>query len=95
MIKRDILEILKMVLFLLGTYTLPSTVVPCTEVLYRYHTTVTVLRIRIWEDPKLMAWSGSEINISDLDSDPDLNPDPKPDPKQICKKELYIQAKIR
>ena len=31
---------------------------------------------------------GSEINISD----PDSNPDPKPDPKQIYKKETYIHA---
>ncbi len=36
-----------------------------------------------------MAGSGSEINVSD----PDSNPDPKPDPKQICKKESYFQAK--
>jgi hypothetical protein len=65
-------------------YTLPSRVVPCTVVpFYRS----PVLRIRIWEDPKLMAWSGSEINISDLDSDPDS--------KKISKTELYIQAKIR
>jgi hypothetical protein len=48
-----------------------------------------VLRIRnrIRKDPKLLA--GSEINVSD----PDSNPDPKPDPKQICKKESYFQAK--
>ena len=47
-------------------YTLLSRVVPCTVVpFYRS----PVLRIWIWDDPKLMAGSGSEINISDLDSD--------------------------
>jgi len=47
-----------------------------------------VLRIRIRKDPKLLAGSGSEINLLD----PDSNPDPKPDPKQICKKKgaLYL-----
>ncbi len=46
-----------------------------------------VLRIRnrIRKDPKLLAGSGSEINISD--------PDPKPDQKKICKKEPYNQTK--
>ncbi len=39
--------------------------------------------------------SGSEINISDPDSNPDSNPDPKPDPKQSNKKESYFQAKKR
>jgi len=39
--------------------------------------------------------SGSEINILDPDSNTVLNPDLKPDPKQICKKEPYIEAKIR
>ena len=47
------------------------------------------IRIRIRKDPKLLAGSGSEINIldpdSDLDSNPDSNPDLKPDPKQIFK----------
>ena len=47
------------------------------------------------KDPKLLAGSGSEINILDPDSNPDSNPDPKPDPKQICKKESYFQAKKR
>jgi hypothetical protein len=48
---------------------------------------VAVLRIRnrICKDPKLLAGSGSEINILDPDSNPDSNPDPKRDPKQICK----------
>jgi hypothetical protein len=35
--------------------------------------------------------SGTEINVSD----PDSNPDPKLDPKKICKKEHYFQAEIR
>jgi hypothetical protein len=35
--------------------------------------------------------SGTEINVSDADS----NPDPKLDPKKICKKEPYFQAEIR
>jgi hypothetical protein len=56
-----------------------------------------VLRIRNWsrirKDPKLLTGSGSEINISDPDSNPDSNPDPKPDPKQSSKKESYFQAK--
>jgi hypothetical protein len=49
---------------------------------------MAVLRIRnrIRKDPELLAGSGSEINISD----PDSNPDPKPDPKQICQKESYF-----
>jgi hypothetical protein len=43
-------------------------------------------RNRIRKNPKLLTESGSEINISD----PDSNPDPKLDPKQICKKESYF-----
>jgi hypothetical protein len=46
-------------------------------------------RNRIRKDPKLLAGSGSEINISD----PDSNPDPKPDSKEICKKESYFRPK--
>ncbi len=56
-----------------------------------------VLRIqnrnRIRKDHKLLAGSGSEINISNPDSDPDSNPNPKPYQKQICKKEPYSQTK--
>ena len=35
--------------------------------------------------------SGTEINVSNPDSDPD----PKLDPKKICKKEPYFLAEIR
>jgi hypothetical protein len=35
--------------------------------------------------------SGTEINVSNPDSDPD----PKLDPKKICKKEQYFQAEMR
>jgi hypothetical protein len=53
------------------------------------------IRNRIRKDPKLLAGSGSEITIMDLDSNPDLKPDPKPDPKKICKMESCFQAKKR
>ncbi len=41
--------------------------------------------------------SGTEINVSDPDSDsnPDSNPDPKLDPKKICKKKPYFKTEIR
>ncbi len=58
-----------------------------------------VLQIRIgnrnWirKDPKLLAGSGSKINILDPDLNPDSNPGPKTDPKQTCKKEPYNQTK--
>jgi hypothetical protein len=51
------------------------------------------LRIRIRKDPKLLTGSGSEINISDPDSNPDSNPDPKPDPKPYPKPDLKRSSK--
>jgi hypothetical protein len=65
----------------------------CYEKASKHSQAVLRIRIRnrnqIRKDPKLLAGSGSEINVLD----PDSNPDSNPDPKQICKKESYFQAK--
>ncbi len=39
--------------------------------------------------------SGTEIKVSDPDSDPASNPDPKLNPKKIWIKEPYFQAETR
>ncbi len=39
--------------------------------------------------------SGTEIKVSDPDSNPVSNPDPKLDPKKFFKKEPYFKAEIR